>query len=447
MKIISSLLLLLSACLGAYAQQAAYVPSQENLQARQQFQDNKLGVFIHWGVYSMLADGEWVMLNKRIDRDEYAQLPAGFYPLRFDADEWVRTIKDAGARYITITSRHHDGFSMFKSNVSDYNIVDATPFKRDVIKELADACHDQGLKLQFYYSILDWMRDDYPLGESGHKAGRRTDRQDYDHYLAFMKAQCKELLENYAPVRALWFDGYWDHKRDSVPFNWKMPEFYSYLHSLDPDVLIGNNHHILPIEGEDFQMFERDLPGQNTEGYSEGQELGTLPFEMCQTMNRSWGYKVSDQDYKSVKALVCKLAECVSMNTNLLLNIGPQANGELPQAALDRLKGIGEWMRVNGESIKGCGPCALGAQDWGVTTAPLEGDGKTFYLHVFENPGAVIEIPAGKKDKVKAVTALCDGQSLVFQKVRVRKAANDRLCITIPSDLPDTDYVIRVNLK
>ena len=135
-KILLALALVL--CLAASAQSTAYVPSEENLKARQEFQDNKLGVFIHWGVYSMLADGEWVMLNKRIDRDEYAQLPSGFYPSRFNADEWVRAIKDAGARYITITSRHHDGFSMFKSKVSDYNIVDATPFKRDVLKELAD---------------------------------------------------------------------------------------------------------------------------------------------------------------------------------------------------------------------------------------------------------------------------------------------------------------------
>ena len=162
--------IIMMACIVAInAQQTVYTPSEENLKARQEFQDNKLGVFIHWGVCSMLADGEWVMHNKRINRDEYAQLPAGFYPSRFDADEWVRTIKDAGARYITITSRHHDGFSMFKSAASDYNIVDATPFKRDVLKELADACQRHGIKLHFYYSHLDWHRLDYPLGRRYHR--------------------------------------------------------------------------------------------------------------------------------------------------------------------------------------------------------------------------------------------------------------------------------------
>ena len=159
-----TLALALTVCLASAAQSSVYTPSDENLKARQEFQDNKLGVFIHWGVYSMLADGEWVMLNKHIDRDEYAQLPAGFYPSRFNADEWVRAIKDAGARYITITSRHHDGFSMFKTAASDYNIMDATPFKRDVLKELADACQRHGIKLHFYYSHLDWHRLDYPLG-------------------------------------------------------------------------------------------------------------------------------------------------------------------------------------------------------------------------------------------------------------------------------------------
>ncbi len=155
-KTVFAMIMAVSAWLGVAAQQTAYVPSEANLKAREEFQDNKLGVFIHWGVYSMLADGEWVMHNKKIDRDEYAQLPAGFYPSRFDADEWVRAIKGAGARYICITSRHHDGFSMFKSNVSDYNIVDATPFKRDVLKELADACQRHGIKLHFYYSHLEW---------------------------------------------------------------------------------------------------------------------------------------------------------------------------------------------------------------------------------------------------------------------------------------------------
>ena len=253
--------------------------------------------------------------------------------------------------------------------------------------------------------------------------------------------QIKELLTQYH-TRALWFDGYWDHSKDEVPFDWRMPEFYEYIHSIKPECLIGNNHHRLPIDGEDFVMYEKDLPGQNTTGFSEGQEVcETLPMEMCQTMNHSWGYSVSDRNYKTTGQLIQLLATCVSMNCNLLLNIGPQASGELPADALDRLKGIGKWMKVNGESIKGCGPGPLEKQEWGVSTAPT-GDAKTFYLHLFENPGAVIQIPVAKKAKVKSVTALANGKPVATKKV------GEKLFLTVPGELPaDSDYVIKVTLK
>ena len=424
---------------GATAYSQTYTPSEGNLQARKEFAGERFGIFLHWGIYATYAQGEWYLQTGGLNKDEYAKAARGFYPIRYDALEWVKAFKDAGAEYVTITSRHHDGFSMYDTKASDYNIVKATPYGKDVMKDLAEACEAEGLKLQFYYSILDWDREDYPLGESGHKTGRKGDHQDYNHYFNFMKAQVKELLTQYHP-RALWFDGYWDHKE--AGFDWRMPEFYEYIHSIDPACLVGNNHHIATIEGEDFQMFEKDLPGQNTAGFSPDQEVSTvLPLEMCQTMNHSWGYSVKDQDYKSVGALVRTLAQCVSLNSNLLLNIGPQADGELPAAALERLKGIGEWMRVNGESIKGCGPGPLAEQDWGVTTAPLDNP-KTFYLHIFKDPGAVIEIPVAKRAKVKSVTALSDGSALGMKKV------GERLFVTVPGELPaDSDYVVAITLK
>lgn len=418
-----------------------YQPTPENLEARRQLVNDRFGIFLHWGIYASYAQGEWYLQLGGLNKDEYAHAASAFYPAGYNAEEWVKAFKDAGAGYVTITSRHHDGFSMFDTKASDYNIVKATPWGKDVMRDLADACHKEGLSLQFYYSILDWIREDYPLGESGHNTGRKGDHPDYDHYLGFMKQQVKELMTQYAPVRALWFDGYWDHKRDSIPFNWKMPEFYEYIHSVDPACLIGNNHHIQPIEGEDFQMFERDLPGQNTAGYSEGQMVSDkLPLEMCQTMNHTWGYSVKDRDYKTAAQLIGTLAKAVSMNTNLLLNIGPRADGRLPEAALSLLKEIGQWMKVNGESIKGCGPGPIAEQDWGVSTAPLTG-GKTFYIHVLQNPGAVLEIPVAKKTKVKSVTALYDGTALSVKKV------GENLFITLPADLPAEDYVISVTMK
>ena len=439
LKTILATAVILAASVVANAQ--SYTPSEGNLQARKDFVNERFGIFLHWGIYASYGQGEWYLNNGKLNKDEYAKAARGFYPIHFNAEEWVKAFKDAGAEYVTITSRHHDGFSMYDTKASDYNIMKATPYAHDVMKDLDEACFKEGLKFQVYSSILDWDREDFPIGRSGRNSGRKGDKPDYNHYFEFMKAQVKELLTQYH-TRALWFDGYWDHSKDEVPFDWRMPEFYNFIHSINPSCLIGNIHHRLPIEGEDFVMYEKDLPGQNTTGFSEGQEVSyTLPMEMCQTMNHSWGYSVSDQNYKTTGELVRLLATCVSMNCNLLLNIGPQASGELPATALDRLKGIGQWMKANSESIKGCGPGPLEKQEWGVTTAPTD-DAKVFYLHLFQDPGAAIEIPVAKKAKVKSVTSLANGTPVPTRKV------GNKLFVTFTDELPaDSDYVIKVTLK
>jgi alpha-L-fucosidase len=366
-----------------------YIPTAENLQARRMFDGFRFGIFLHWGIYSEFAQGEWYLDNGLLKNNEYQKVASCFYPVLFDANEWVKAIKDSGAKYITFTSRHHDGFSMWHTKESAYNIVDATPFKRDVVRELAEACLNAGIRLHIYYSLIDWSRVDYPLGESGHYTGR-TLKPDYDHYFHFMKNQVRELLCDYDGVEGIWLDGIWDHGKDSTPFNWRMEEFYEYIHSLKPKCLIGNNHHIVPIEGEDFQMFERDLPGENKAGYSEGQTISQLPLEMCQTMNGSWGYNVADQNYKSSRELITLIVRAASKGSNLLLNIGPQPNGELPAVALERLKDIGSWMRHHGESIYGT---TRGEEyPWGVTTRK----GKSLYLHILEDTNK-ITLPLSKK--------------------------------------------------
>ena len=365
--------------LSCLTMRAQYVPSPENIEARKQFDGFRFGIFLHWGIYSEFAQGEWYLNTGKLNKDEYAKAASCFYPIRFNASEWVKAFKASGAKYITFTSRHHDGFSMYKTHESDYNIVDATPFGRDVLKELSEACQQEGIQLHLYYSILDWIREDYPLGRTGHDTGR-TLKPNYDSYFQFMKNQVRELLTNYPNVAALWFDGYWDHDQDTIPFNWRMEEFYRYIHQLKPTCLIGNNHHITPIEGEDFQMFERDLPGENKAGYS-GQAISKLPLEMCQTMNGMWGYKVADQNYKSVDELVTLIIRAAAKGCNLLLNIGPQPNGELPALALDRLQGIGKWMDSYGETIYST---QRGIDDatWGVTTKK----GNTTYIGAPDKP-------------------------------------------------------------
>ena len=415
-----------------------YVPTEENLAAREAFADSRFGIFIHWGIYSMFAQGEWYM-NKGIDAQEYAKAAGGFYPAAFDARAWVKAIKASGARYICFTSRHHDGFSMFDTAASDYDIMDASPFRRDIVAELAEACREEGIALHFYYSLLDWTREDYPVGRTGLGTGRKGDSQNYDSYIKFMKDQLTELLTKYGKIGAIWFDGDWDHDSDPQPFDWRYPEIYSHIHGIDPSCLIGNNHHLTPFEGEDFQMFERDLPGENTTGWASGQTVSSLPLEMCQTMNGMWGYKVEDQNYKSVEDLVRLIVRAASKGSNLLLNIGPQPDGNLPAAALDRLAGIGEWMNVYGDSVYGTSATSIPEQSWGVTTR----NDSSLFLHLIEplEGVEVISVPLDpSRKKVKSVKAMKDGAPL---KHRI---SDGKLVITLDGVPADIDYVIEVVL-
>ncbi|NNL02565.1 MAG: alpha-L-fucosidase, partial [Eudoraea sp.] len=278
--------------------QEKYTPSKENLEARTWFQDAKFGMFIHWGVYSNLGDAEWVMQNQDITVDRYELLPTFFNPIDFNAQEIVEMAKNAGMKYITITTKHHDGFAMYDSKVSDYNIVKATPYGKDIFRMLEQECQKQGIKLFAYYSQLDWHHPDYfPRGWTGRKTGR-PEAGEWSAYLDYQNAQIKELAENY-DITGFWFDGWWDQapeKEDwhkTVDFrikgiDWDLEGTYKMIHDIDSKLLIGNNHHELPFEGEDFQMFEKDLPGKNTTGFG-GADIGQLPLETCETINQSWG--------------------------------------------------------------------------------------------------------------------------------------------------------------
>lgn len=406
------LVLSVAAATATQAQEKSYTPAPENLKARQEFADSKLGIFIHWGIYSTFAQGEWYMQNAKIDKNEYAKAADAFYPHRFDARKWVTAIKESGARYICFTSRHHDSFSMWDTAESDYNIVDATPFGRDVIKELADECHSQGMKLHLYYSHLDWKRDEYPMGSTGKQViGRDTTKTDWPAYYNFMNRQLTELLTNYGEIGAIWFDGWWDHEDDSIPFNWQLDEQYALIHSLQPQCLVGNNHHQVPFEGEDIQIFERDLPGENKAGYS-GQDVSHLPLETCQTMNGMWGYKLVDQNYKSNETLIQYLVSAAGKGANLLLNVGPQPNGEIPAAALQRLKEIGEWTRTYGESIYSTTAGDIPAQPWGVTTRK----GNRLFVHIMNLNSNELELPL--TCKVKRAVAFADKAPVKFKKTK-----------------------------
>ena len=412
--------------------EGGYVPSTENQKSREAFQDDKFGIFLHWGIYSMPAQGEWYMHNANIDRKEYAKLASGFYPSKFNAREWVLAIKASGAKYICLTSRHHDGFSMFHTQYSDYNIVDATPFGRDILKELSEECQKQGIALHLYYSHLDWYREDYyPLGRTGHGTGR-TRHGEWKDYYQFMNNQLTELLTNYGPIRAIWFDGWWDHDQDP-DFDWQLPEQYAMIHRLQPACLIGNNHHQTPFEGEDIQIFERDLPGENKAGLS-GQSISQLPLETCETMNGMWGYKITDQNYKSTKELIHYLVNAAGKNANLLMNIGPQPNGELPEVAVRRLKEVGEWMQVYGETIYGTRGGIVKPHDWGVTTQK----GNRLFVHILNLPDNGLYLPITQKVK----------QAVEFKDKSAVKFKQDKQGVLLLFDqVPDeVDYVIELTL-
>lgn len=418
-------------CLNSFAQD--YVPTPENLQARKEFSDMKFGIFLHWGIYSMFAQGEWYMHNANIDWREYEKAASAFYPANFDAEAWVKAIKDSGAKYITFTTRHHDSFSMWDTEQSDFNIVDATPYKKDVLKMLADECQKQGVTLNLYYSHLDWRREDYPQGRTGHGTHRDASKADWPSYYKFMNNQLTELLTNYGKVGAIWFDGFWDHDEDAVPFDWQLGPQYELIHRLQPSCLVGNNHHVEVHPGEDIQIFERDVPGQNTAGLS-GQAISRLPLETCQTMNGMWGYKIIDQNYKSTEELIRLLVRTSGKGANLLLNIGPQPNGELPATALDRLKEMGEWLRANGESIYGTTAGDLEEQPWGVTTR----NGNALYLHILDLDSNTLELPLSCK--VKSATVL-NGNAVKFKKTKTG------VTLTFDEKPSGTDYIVKLITK
>jgi alpha-L-fucosidase len=386
---------------------ADYKPAPENLTAREWFQDAKFGLFIHWGVYSVLGKGEWVMNNDHMSVAEYEKLPSRFNPTAFDAAEWVSMAKNAGMKYITITSKHHDGFAMFASNQSDWNIVNRTLYQKDPLKMLADECHRQGIKLFFYHSQLDWHNPDYyPLGRTGHDSGRPPGG-DFNRYLDYMDGQLRELLTNYGEIGGIWFDGMWD-KPDA---DWRLNKTYSLIHSLQPAALVGSNHHLKPFDGEDFQMFEKDLPGGRTADFNEKSEIGSLPLESCDTINGAWGYNRNDKRFKSTKQLIQYLVRAAGNNANFLLNVGPMPNGAIQPEFVERLHEMGGWLRANGDSIYHTRGGPITPRPWGVTTQ----SGSKIYVHVLDWNDEVLALP--KLPKIRKATLLASGKVVEVKEI------------------------------
>ena len=441
-KLALVLFLVVSSCI---LSAQTYQPSKENLAARQQFQDMKFGMFIHWGASSVLGSGEWVMNNRNIRINEYKNLQRVFNPIDFDARQWVATAKNAGMQYITVITRHHDGFSNWDTKQSDWKITN-TPYGKDALKQLADECHKQGMKLFFYYSLLDWYRSDYQYetGKTGKGTGR-TEKSNWNNYVSFMKAQLTELLTNYGEISGIWFDGHWDQldndhdKSLTSKVNWHYDEIYPLIHKLQPQCMIGNNHHLSPIPGEDFQMFEKDLPGNNTTGFG-GASISQLPLETCETMNDAWGYNMTDRKFKSFSTLIHYMVNAAGRNANFLLNVGPMPNGKIQNEFVDTLAAVGKWMNQNGNTIYGTRGNVIPAQDWGVVTAK----NKDYFVHILNKnklQQPYLFMPT-LKEKVAGVVLMKNKSDLKF------KQQPEGLFIYLENlQLDEIDTIIQVTLQ
>jgi alpha-L-fucosidase len=395
----SFLILLTIGLLNSCSDTKKSTPLTEQTVDHSWFEDARFGLFVHFGPYSVLSNGEWVMQNHPYHVNAYRRLQNIFNPTLFCAKEWVKIAKDAGMKYITFTSRHHDGFSNWNTKYSDWNIMN-TPYGKDLVKQLAEECQREGIKLVLYYSLIDWYRTDYnhTSGRTGKGTGR-TEQGDWKEYIRFMKNQLTELLTNYGEIAGIWFDGEWDQLpredeegfcRSNTRVDWHFPEIYELIHRLQPNCMIGNNSHLPPLPGENIQIFERDLPGHNTAGYSGSQPVcNVLPLETCQTINRSWGYRLSDTNYKSTTELIHLLVRAAGYNGNLLLNVGPMATGQFDPISVSRLREVGQWLAKNGETIYGTRGGHITPQRWGAITQK----GNKHYIHVLNKDENTLTLP------------------------------------------------------
>ena len=389
------------------------------------FRKAKFGMFIHWGIYSVPAGewngktnyAEWFQLETQMPADQYAKFAGQFDPVKFDAKQWVKTAKDAGMKYIVITSKHHDGFCMFDSQLTDYTVVKATPWHHDPMKELADATRAAGLKFCFYYSVPDWHHPDFPAKYSQHGFhGQPNPDADLDKYVEYVKGQLRELLTNYGPISILWFDGGGSFKAegDARAKLMHAQEIIDLIHQLQPDCLVNNR---LGLPG-DYGTPEQRIPGTRP----------TNAFEVCMTLNRHWGYNKNDHNFKSPKVVIQNLVDIASKGGNYLLNVGPTSEGVIPPESVAILHEVGQWMKRNGKAIYGTTASPLPeTPKWGRVTEKRN----KIYLHVFAWPADGKLVVEGLTAKVTKAEILEGDNKLEFA------AADGTLTITLPAQAPD----------
>jgi alpha-L-fucosidase len=412
----------------------------------QWWSDARFGMFIHWGLYAQAAGywdgkptpyaGEWIMHDMSIPDSQYAKLVPQFDPGKFNAREWVRIAKNAGMKYIVITSKHHEGFGMFDSNLTGW-CIKSTPFKRDPLKELAAACKAEGIKLCFYYSIMDWHNPDYVPRKPWNDLANPN--PDFDKYVPYMKGELKELLTHYGPIGILWFDGQWEDSWTPE----RGVDLYNYVRNLQPDIIVNNRVSSAKASGEtlvgDYGTPEQTIPAT---GFGPG-----VYWESCMTMNNTWGYKKNDNDWKSAETLVHNLVDCASKGGNYLLNVGPTGEGVIPEPSVERLAEVGDWMKVNHEAIYGTSASPFDKLDWGRCTKKVTPAGVTLYLHVFNWPKDGKLIVPGLKNKVAKAYLLKSGFMGSHKSLETANAGSG-VVVSIPAMAPDqysSTIVLKIN--
>ena len=391
--------------------------NQEIRERTKWFMDARFGMFIHWGLYSIPACGEWVMSEKEMTVEEYRTYFEQFDPVDYDPKKWVRLAKEAGMKYVVLTAKHHDGFCLFDSKLTDYKSTN-TKAGRDLVREFVDACREEDLKVGLYFSIIDWKHPDFPkYGDRQHpmrnNEAYKDEKIDFDRYLDYMHGQVKELVTNYGKLDLLWFDFSYD---DMTGEKWKATELIKMVRHYQPDVIIdnrlegaGDNHGSIATDNPliysgDFASPEQIIPPKGVCDIN-GEPI---PWELCATMNNHWGYCNFDHQYKTPEMLVRKLVECVSKGGNMILNVGPDAKGNIPKESVEILKEVGNWMDKNKESIYGCGISDLEKPDWGRYT---EKDG-VIYAHVYETPLGALPLYGISPEKLDRITYLADGSEV-----------------------------------
>ncbi|MDI9519748.1 MAG: alpha-L-fucosidase [Bacillota bacterium] len=419
------------------------------------FQDARFGMFIHWGLYAIPARGEWVRSYENISNEDYQPFFEEFDPSDYDPRAWARAAKDAGMRYAVLTAKHHDGFCLFDSKLTDYKATN-TKAGRDLVREFLEAFRAEGLKVGLYYSIIDWHHPDYPHYGDRHHPEKDNEafkgkQHDFDNYLKYMHGQVEELVTNYGKIDLLWFDFSYDNLKGET---WRASDLVNMIRSHQPDVLMDNR---LEVSGEGFGSLLSGNPTIYSGDFVSPEQIippngiqdvngNPVPWEACITMNNNWGYAERDPNYKPAPMLVRKLVECVSKGGNLLLNVGPDARGLIPDKSLEILKDIGKWMKRNHESIYGCGIAGMDKPDFGRVTR----NGKKLYFHVFDNPIGYLPLPGIKPEEVKRIRLLSSGSEMAIVKDWITNNYPDISFVSFGLDprLPDeTDTVVMVELK